>query len=1564
MNLKKSQDRTNELMSRFVARIEGEKAMGRTDINRVSEDVLIPLFSEIYGHKDLRNLNVSDGSNFPAIDLGDEKTGTAYQITSTTNSKKIKDTLEKFVKHKLYEKYNHLIIYILIKKHTYQGRGFDKIIQGKFSFDKESDIRDYRDLLKEILGFSLEKSRRVENILEQHFGEEYIQPSNTQDDESGNPLDWLEKVNNLWGEELATIKINRVKLRNDLQDFALRGNGVVIGSPGVGKTYLLKELRQNLKSAGIPHLLLPIDQLADSTDQDLQCELSYKGDLIEKLKAVPVSGKKAILLFDAFDAARNEQTHKCFLRLIRRAIQDLGQWNVVVTVRTYDAKKSQELLDLFGSPDDTYLTQYHSKGILCRHFEIPPLNEAEIQQAFGQIPHLESIYKSGSQDFKCLLANPFNLWLLEKILKTSQDVPDFSQIRSEVQLLGLFWQRRIEAKSDEPHQRFVLEQVAHRMVGEHSLTVRQYDVYKDLGLDNSARQGAWDELLSDEILAKVSSTGQRIAFSHNILFDYAISVLLIEDAPQQLEKFVLEDPSRPLFLRPSLTYFFTRLWYDAPKGFWNAFWHVLPSNQSVHLRLFARLIPTSVIANEARNIAQLTPLLEKLQNGEGIANEAMTRLLQSLRALQIEAMQIERDALWSNFFDQVSVHLHLDFAWDLATLTSEILDRATKTENTTVIEACGRVGRRLLKWIWQERETSEDNWYNRLGGSWAVPLVAKTYGTNIEESRTLLEKVLELTRKDNFPIDFLTWLTEDIDKIWDHDPEFVTLIYRTIFTHYEPSDKRTHMGGFIVSMASTRRQDYSMCQYRLVEHFPNFLRAAPLPATQAVIQSLNFFIDREHISSYRQEGVVPEDLRETFNFRGELAHFVQDYSHVWDERETLDEPIKMADALFEFIAELAMSKDPRLDSLLDVFRDCVWTAFFWKRLLKAATQFPKIFALRLFELCIAKPIQMGSDTLYELGLFLQAAVPEFTLEQRLQIEKSILGIPEEGKENHEFLEYQRDRLLAQIPLHLLLTNEATEIRAEMERENSIPENRPLVSFSPISWSEPYTAAKQLQEQGVDTATPENQEVQRFFKPLDKFYSDWLNKSPTQEATELILPRLQEGYATIMGNTGADREVIDSLWCKLTACVATLARVADNPESHLFAFCRQVLLDGATHELPKPDPQRDTQFNGSMYYSPRPRHEAAQGLLRLTTRHLDAKILNAIERLASDPVPSVRMVTAMGLFMVYFKTPERFWGIVEDRATYETNQVVQKYLYATLVQVVAREKENEEKTTRIMDKLLKRTPPPTEWLEPANSFIALLMWLAIDRENSWSLETVEDTFFKDPIRFANSLKHAVFRVMKDYVVPKNFEIPNGFAKAQRAITWLKQVIIVASGGIEKLCATFKEHRTEEVKQQLHNIYGVIDQVIMRLYFAVAHKRGESKEPAEEISDELRCRFYNEVKPLMEQVIAFAQDRENGIMFAGTAHYFMQLLTSFLSCNPKEVLHLAKGVARSSERFDYNLDSLAVEDVVKFVEIVLADHRDEVRDGQGLEDLLKLLDIFAKTGWSDALRLVWRLDEVFR
>ena len=1355
------------------------------------------------------------------------------------------------------------------------------------------------------------------------------------------------------------MKIKRKKLLNNLQDFALRGSGIIIGSPGVGKTYLLKELLRSLESAEIPVLFLPIDQLGDGTDKTLQGELFYEGDLIERLRSVPISDQKAILLFDAFDAARDEGTRKNFLRLIQRSVCELKEsWNVMVTVRTYDAKKSQELLDLFGNPDDT---RYHSENILCRHFTIPPFNEDEILQALGQIEYPEKTYKESSPDFKKILAKPFNLWLLEKILK---DLPEeelnlLSQIHSEVELLDRFWKRRIENEISE----HVLRQISRRMVKERSLTVKVDDIYDDVELDKPVRKTAWDKLQSNEILTKVSSTGQQIAFSHNILFDYAISVLLIEDGPQQLEKFILKDKSRPLFLRPSLTYFFTRLWYYDSESFWKTFWHIFPSNQSVHLRLIARLIPTSVIANEAHKIDELKPLLEKLQSVEKreIANETVTRLLQALQTLPFK-----HDTLWINFFDQISRHLHEDSAWDLANLTSVVLERTSESKNSEVVNACGRIGRRLLKWVWQKREAGKSTWYDRFGGRWAVPLVAQTYHTNPEESRMLLEKILELPKEDNFPITFLSWLTEHVNRIWEYDPEFVTLIYRTVFHHNESSDAKTSLSGGVLAMTSTRRQDYSMCRYRLIKHFPGFLQAAPLSAAQSVIRSLNVFIVGEHIVRYLKAGVKLENMIETFNFRGKPAYFMEDGSYMWDARNSSDEPIEMADVLFEFIAELAKSEDACLDSLLDVFRNEVIVAFFWKRLLGTAFQFPKVFAPRLFELCIAKPILKGNDTRYELGQFLETAASEFSSDQLRRIEESILALPEEAtdEDSHNALVYRRNRLLERIPENLLVTDEAKQIRKKMVGENDIQENRPLVSFS-TSWG-PVTEEKWFQTQGVDINRSENQGLQRFSAPLNKFSSDWMNGVPTVDAAKLVLPQLQKAYTAVKNNTEADKEVLNSLWHKLAACVAILGRIANKLENSEFSFSREVLLEAAKYEEPKPNPQYDDQFDSPGYspYSPCARHEAASGLLRFTFYQPDTEMLDAIETLASDPVPSVRMVTAMELFLVYNKAQERFWHIMNKRAIHEPKCVVQKFLYYTLTRVITREKENEDKITRVMAKLLAHTPPPTEGLEPSDSFTFLLMWLIIDRQNSWAFRTLEETYFKDPIRFANPLSRAVSEVVRDYVLPKHLEMDEGRIRAKRAIQWLGQVIDLVSDEIKELHRIVKEDDTEENVKRLHDTYKVIDEVITRLYFAVAYKRDRSKESVVEISHELRCDYYDQVRPLMQQVIDVAQDPASGIMFAPTAHYFMQLLRSFLGCNPKEVLHLATGVVQSSERFGYTLDSLAVREVVEFVEIVLADYRDEVRDGKALDDLLNLLDLFAKIGWSDALKLVWRLDEVFR
>lgn len=166
------QNRINELMSFFVTQVNGSTSMGRTDINKVAETVLIPLFTEVYGYTNLKNLNFAERANYPAVDLGDETARVAIQVTSMTDSEKIKDTLRGFVEDKLYEKFERVIVYILTEKQKkYSGRGYQSIIQGRFLFDQNKDIRDYRDLLSVMPTFQIDKLRRILNILEDNFGD-------------------------------------------------------------------------------------------------------------------------------------------------------------------------------------------------------------------------------------------------------------------------------------------------------------------------------------------------------------------------------------------------------------------------------------------------------------------------------------------------------------------------------------------------------------------------------------------------------------------------------------------------------------------------------------------------------------------------------------------------------------------------------------------------------------------------------------------------------------------------------------------------------------------------------------------------------------------------------------------------------------------------------------------------------------------------------------------------------------------------------------------------------------------------------------------------------------------------------------------------------------------------------------------------------------------------------------------------------------------------------------------------------------------------------------------------
>jgi len=134
MKLNLMQERIQELFAIFVAEMKASKAMNRGDINHVSEVILLPLLSRCYGYANLENLNSAEYFNYPGVDLGDSSARVAIQVTSTTTSTKVKETLAQFVDKELYKQYDRLIVYILTEKPgRFTGKGYDKIIPNQQS---------------------------------------------------------------------------------------------------------------------------------------------------------------------------------------------------------------------------------------------------------------------------------------------------------------------------------------------------------------------------------------------------------------------------------------------------------------------------------------------------------------------------------------------------------------------------------------------------------------------------------------------------------------------------------------------------------------------------------------------------------------------------------------------------------------------------------------------------------------------------------------------------------------------------------------------------------------------------------------------------------------------------------------------------------------------------------------------------------------------------------------------------------------------------------------------------------------------------------------------------------------------------------------------------------------------------------------------------------------------------------------------------------------------------------------------------------------------------------------
>ena len=153
----------SELLYKLCDLVEARNTLNYYDINISSEYFFIPLLNQVFDC-DLKNLNTEE-KNAAAIDLYDTNGKIAVQVTSNSSADKIRTTLKKYRKNKLYDKYQRLVVVVIVRSHTYRA-DFTNDVDGKFAFSKSNDIYTINSLIKAISALNIEKIAIIKEYLE------------------------------------------------------------------------------------------------------------------------------------------------------------------------------------------------------------------------------------------------------------------------------------------------------------------------------------------------------------------------------------------------------------------------------------------------------------------------------------------------------------------------------------------------------------------------------------------------------------------------------------------------------------------------------------------------------------------------------------------------------------------------------------------------------------------------------------------------------------------------------------------------------------------------------------------------------------------------------------------------------------------------------------------------------------------------------------------------------------------------------------------------------------------------------------------------------------------------------------------------------------------------------------------------------------------------------------------------------------------------------------------------------------------------------------------------------
>lgn len=166
-------DSVHRVLKDYADEVRSNVSSGRTDILIDAESVFCGVFNMVYDYKLVRPTEYR--RNYPAVDLIDQDKRVAVQITSTNTRQKVRRTADSFLRYGFMEKYDTLIVFILVYAPSF--RGAEQLTHQLGSDGVNLKIMTLLDLVKEIESQPHERIQQIADYLEQKIGFGASEPS-------------------------------------------------------------------------------------------------------------------------------------------------------------------------------------------------------------------------------------------------------------------------------------------------------------------------------------------------------------------------------------------------------------------------------------------------------------------------------------------------------------------------------------------------------------------------------------------------------------------------------------------------------------------------------------------------------------------------------------------------------------------------------------------------------------------------------------------------------------------------------------------------------------------------------------------------------------------------------------------------------------------------------------------------------------------------------------------------------------------------------------------------------------------------------------------------------------------------------------------------------------------------------------------------------------------------------------------------------------------------------------------------------------------------------------------